>query len=1072
MSFFSPSRLSANAKIALFEQDTSCGGIPRRRNKLAMTPSSDAAHPREQLAFVESSSRLPLSFLSPNRNHAKNHKPTPFLSPPSSAPTPACRKLQRQVEELRDKILGGAINADDLLQMVNDTTLENGAKEEQPSQLQAKLHSIQSGLDDIEQERQSLTSKAYRLENEKISIQKELQQREKEISCLSRRCSAQADKMKEAIKLQSINRELSKQVSDLEERLSVTESEGVRFGAIEQELEQIRQERDDLQQRLTSVEKDHDGVADKLRQCLSNLERLTEEKQAWEDERRRLEQRAELERDQQRLEHKQSLMELQEDLARRCDSIDRLERSLRDKASSLNEMRVRIADMERAHASKLEELESLHQQTIEQVREEFSSDFEQAQAIFEEEIDHLQSELDSKSSMLTVVEKDLAVKMGQLMVATQSLQKAEEQSAMFESLTADIECLEQERFRLSELLHERDTELAELSAEILKLEIENSFATGGSAPVSELQDRLMRLEQAKASLEHASSQQREKAQATIEALQSSLEDALERHRQFVGTLQANHQRVIADYESKLGELDQSHSITAVAVESKEAVVATLNESLRECGERICRLQEEVDLSRSENAFQIENLRAQHSKEIADVQATIETLQLAAADEASFHKRSLEAKESTVVHLKKALQEAHEELAAKQTEHEEVQLLMQQELRATRSSLMLKEDELRDLRVIEIAEYEEKLAAATTQAASLTGRLQAAQAELRRTKEDYESQIARLRSKMEENDVGRVKDSQDAVQAMTLTVANLRNELDDKEATIRSQERRFKEASADLSILSQRLSKYEKEVVALRIENRRLCCSETDVQAKLAVYTQTIEKEIERRELAEAAKTDAEALRSSAELELRSCEGKVVAQQEQMAALEQALHERTHQLDEMISDNKLLEEKMTERNAELSGLAEQNEGLQVELSEASMDGGRARAEWSKREDEYLAELADERLRRELAEADLVALRSTQDCARQAVRDSAELEKENQALKVKIRRQEAYMKRKLDKEKALRERSNPLKTPARSGIQPPRVRSATINRGSRSTRSTVASDVSSLDWELDSILADYE
>ena len=93
-------------------------------------------------------------------------------------------------------------------------------------------------------------------------------------------------------------------------------------------------------------------------------------------------------------------------------------------------------------------------------------------------------------------------------------------------------------------------------------------------------------------------------------------------------------------------------------------------------------------------------------------------------------------------------------------------------------------------------------------------------------------------------------------------------------------------------------------------------------------------------------------------------------------------------------------------------------------------------------------------------------------KQENKDTVELEKENQALKDKVRRQEIYLKRKLEKDKALRDRSlpsKPLKTPGRPS------RTSKIPTPHSAVRQTSRTSIPesldmSMDLELDDLLAD--
>jgi hypothetical protein len=201
----------------------------------------------------------------------------------------------------------------------------------------------------------------------------------------------------------------------------------------------------------------------------------------------------------------------------------------------------------------------------------------------------------------------------------------------------------------------------------------------------------------------------------------------------------------------------------------------------------------------------------------------------------------------------------------------------------------------------------------------------------------------------------------------------------------------------------------------------------------------------------------------------------------MAALEAALQDRTTLLGDMVTHNKLLESKLSQLGARLESRDEQSCSLELGIIDKEDELERFRADWKKKEDDYLEDIIEERHLREIAEADLETTRSRLRLSRHGGKDIGELEKENEALKDKVRRQEVYLQRKLENDKALKERSTTtgIKTPARAGrasqrrIQPASASRMTPASARRATRPSAASpDSSSLDLDctLNSLLED--
>jgi hypothetical protein len=197
----------------------------------------------------------------------------------------------------------------------------------------------------------------------------------------------------------------------------------------------------------------------------------------------------------------------------------------------------------------------------------------------------------------------------------------------------------------------------------------------------------------------------------------------------------------------------------------------------------------------------------------------------------------------------------------------------------------------------------------------------------------------------------------------------------------------------------------------------------------------------------------------------------------MVNVEEALQDRAKLLAEMIARNKELQARIDRGESDFKSMEKKSSVLQVQLLDKEDELQRLRNEWQQREDGYLGEIHSERNRLEISEVDLAAACLRLETVRIESKDLSELEKENQSLKDRIRRQDAYMQRKIEQEKAIRDRIIPgsvLKVPGSATKTPARtvrgsVRKSASAHASRATRSTVP-ESESLDLELDSLLAD--
>lgn len=199
----------------------------------------------------------------------------------------------------------------------------------------------------------------------------------------------------------------------------------------------------------------------------------------------------------------------------------------------------------------------------------------------------------------------------------------------------------------------------------------------------------------------------------------------------------------------------------------------------------------------------------------------------------------------------------------------------------------------------------------------------------------------------------------------------------------------------------------------------------------------------------------------------------------MIKLEDELQDRTTLLSSVVAQCKQLQERLEHDSSAFAKMEERSSLLQVKVLDREEQLRQRQEEWRHKEDNYLGEIQNERHLRETSELDLTKAQMRLEILNCESKDLAELEKENEKLQDKVRRQTAYLKRKLEQERAARDRqaglnkipSSATKTPARIGTGSVR-KAASSGLASRApTRSTAPeSDTDTLDWELEELLAD--
>jgi chromosome segregation ATPase len=346
------------------------------------------------------------------------------------------------------------------------------------------------------------------------------------------------------------------------------------------------------------------------------------------------------------------------------------------------------------------------------------------------------------------------------------------------------------------------------------------------------------------------------------------------------------------------------------------------------------------------------------------------------------------------------------------------------------------------------------------------------------------------------------DSQQSIERLKSIVAELQEEKSTLKADFSKQQAKLHEIEAAQARLVRKNSLFTQKDHLLREECRQLQALEQDWKAereklkneeeKLRLHVQTLEAKVSDKE-------------QKAELAWR-----------RTSDVEKKLEERASVLSQMVQLNQNLECELAKEksSSHLTGVT--MEQLRQDLEAKNEEASRLKNDLLRKEEQFEETLHQERMQREIAESNLKSLKSQLNNVRLDSKAISDLQKENVELLAKVKRQEAMIKRKIDKDKALRNRTtfltnskdapscptnakDPMATPGRGGstVKPPRGiissvttkdHMATPGRGGSSmipprgfstsvkiARScqSIASDVSSVsqdDWELDSVLYD--
>mmetsp|Transcript_30087 Transcript_30087/g.66624 ORF Transcript_30087/g.66624 Transcript_30087/m.66624 type:complete len:913 (-) Transcript_30087:48-2786(-) len=276
------------------------------------------------------------------------------------------------------------------------------------------------------------------------------------------------------------------------------------------------------------------------------------------------------------------------------------------------------------------------------------------------------------------------------------------------------------------------------------------------------------------------------------------------------------------------------------------------------------------------------------------------------------------------------------------------------------------------------------------------------------------EVASLQSRIEALE----KNNTDAEMAAAEIVADLEMKITDKEnksasinAALTSMRESYESEQAISKSLNSRLKKYRLDLEHARSESTELRVT----VGKLEAEQDTVKDDLEdtRSQIAslQAEVNDLSFCLGNARKQISSDTDTIEKQQT-------LLSDRTKLLGDMVKQNREVERDLEEARGLVTELQEESDRYLQTKASSEMERRHLRDELKQKEIQYAETIRQERCLRDDVENELCKVRSELDRYRLEFKSIDELTKENLALKDKIRRQEAYLKRKLEKEKVSR------------------------------------------------------
>ena len=838
--------------------------------------------------------------------------------------------------------------------------------------------------------------------------------------------------------------------------------------ALKARHETVRQLEESLENKELAITKLREDLAEAVNQKMTSnaTTKAVIEKQQT------ILRQAELEYEKQRQSHIQATTELKEELKALHETVRHLDSSLQNKELVIMKLREDLAEavcQQTTSSATTEAVIGKQQEAVAELRKQNDHAISDLKAAHK-------CEIERKDYMIEALEREMENMMAELMVSSSSLQKAEGNMALFEDLTADIEALQQENETFQEQLGEKNLQITELEAEILKLEIENSFTQQNVDKVLELQNTIQALAEEKRAIQKTTAMQLNVAKEHVRALELQVME-----------MQSAGPAKDTENEYKRIELEEKVSKLECELKMKGMELATQRAQTNNLVNKVHYLEEELSSSNESKQLLQKHLKDERDDAVNTLNIRLESLENSLKREASTNDDALVAKEKAIAMLKLEVSSKHEELLSQHAKHNEDLNTLRDELKAATSCIASKDNELRDLRFVEIPQLKDTILTFQNKMSRAESKQAAYEAEVEGQVKNSSEQVAKMQARLDEQDrvaEKRGQEHRDLVAEMSGSINDLENELVQKEKTTRDLQRRCAELDDANAQSSLSIASLETENAVLRKECQQLrqtishhCTERKGLLSSLERHASSVEK------LKGLEQSTLEKLKTSQDAFL-DAQRQLAIKNQKIDSLDSKLSETLSKLNGAVSQNKTLEIKLEHQQLAAAGHSEIFEDLQNELTRSEEELAEVKKDWKMRETEYEDRLLQEANHREIMEADLKAVRFTMDRLKKEVKDQTEIEKENMELKDKIRRQDTYMLRKMEKEKLMRERSNkpltshhssskPQRTPAR------RVARATHNLSMNTSLVTTPTNTTSqdestvdldLDLELESLLAD--
>jgi chromosome segregation ATPase len=420
--------------------------------------------------------------------------------------------------------------------------------------------------------------------------------------------------------------------------------------------------------------------------------------------------------------------------------------------------------------------------------------------------------------------------------------------------------------------------------------------------------------------------------------------------------------------------------------------------------------------------------------------------------------------------------------------------LRDDIRALKLDLAMRDDEIRDLRVIDLYEKEERIVALEREKDKLSHQLNCKTQLSDARQGELEQEIRQLRKSMNELEKiasDRNDSLQEEINKQIEAFTDVKREADYVQIQLLDRERKLDDVNTELKNLSERLRQMQQNEDAQQNECRTLRLEKEELRQERDKLALIVGNHNDEKKSFQSAQKDLESQCNGLNARLKNQDNLMLEQQHRIHMLETDIKETKTFMDELARYNKELEMTLQTQASAADDIDKEVRLLRRKVAEKESEFVQCKAEWTEKEKELCEQVSTEQNLHEIAMSELEATRRKLEAVIQDNKETAELEKECARLRDKVQRQDAYLRRKLEKEKALRSRANGVAVPPPSAQRPRRSVSltnsgmTTPHRSFSLTSSCMATPLASnvrsqslvesplndsLDWELDSLLAD--